>query len=210
MVQFTTLVCLAHSHKHGGACVAGKVWHRGCPGAWIRPVGDVSGSAIMAPTGLRVLDLVDVPLIEPVPLDHQQENHRLAFDAGWHYRGRLPWRRIDACLDPPQPLWQNGLHSSCGHNDRVLPGSATTSLRLIRVRRLELVVTCDSKLRGRFRYLDHDYDLAVTDLWLGPLRHKPSTVYPLRDVVLCISLGEIFQGYCYKLIASVLYERRFS
>lgn len=210
MARYTTLVCLAHSYKHGRACVAGKVWRCGRPGPWVRPVGDVNGGPVMAPAGLQVLGLIDVPLVEPAPLGHQQENQRLATGAKWHYRGRLPWRQIDACLDPPQPLWQNGLHSRCGHNDRVRPGSATTSLRLIRVRRFDLAVTGEGKLRGRFRYLDHDYDLAVTDRWLAPLCRKPPSVYPLRDVVLCLSLGEIFQGYCYKLIAAVLHERRFS
>ncbi len=128
----------------------------------------------------------------------------------WRFRGRLGWNDLDGLLDRPAPLWENGHHSSCGHNDRVPPGAADDSLRLIRVSRFDLVITDDGKLRGRFRYLDTDYDLVVTDRWLSALRHRPPAIHRLTDVVLCVSLGEIFQDYCYKLVASLLYPKRFA
>lgn len=210
MTQFTPMVCLAKSYKHGGACVAGKRWDGDHTGPWIRPVADADGGAIRPPARLRVLDLVEVPLAGPVPQDHQVENHRLALGHPWRFRGRLGWNDLDALLDRPAPLWENGHHSTCGRNDRVPPGAADDSLRLIRVPRFDLVITDDGKLRGRFRYLDTDYDLVVTDLWLSPLRYRPPAIHRLTDVVLCVSLGEIFQGYCYKLVAALLYPKRFA
>ena len=205
-----TLVCFARSRKNGGCCIAGKEWLGGQPGSWVRPVNILTGGATMHGVSvLDALDIFDVPLGAPVPQGHQTENYRLAARAHWIHRGRLPWGDVSQWLDTPAPLWQNGCHSCCGHNDRVPPGTATSSLRLIQVERCDVVITRDHKLRARFNYLGDDYDLALTDLWFDGLQqHQPAT-HTLREVTMCISLGEVFNGYCYKLVAALLFPRRF-
>lgn len=62
--------------------------------------------------------------------------------------------------------------------------------------------------RGSFRYNGVDYQLKITDVGaegksrdMG-LAYGEYTVRKLR--YLTISLGEPFEGYCYKLIASII------
>jgi hypothetical protein len=78
-----TIVCLANSYKTGGICVAGKEkLGNGAFGHWIRPVSDRPGAELSrtecansnygAP---KLLDVIAVPLLKPVPHGHQIENH---------------------------------------------------------------------------------------------------------------------------------------
>ena len=75
------VVCLANSRKLAGRCVAGRKWIDGRPGGWIRPVSNRENQEVSEyerqyedGSDPRVLDIVDVPLLEPRPLDHQTEN----------------------------------------------------------------------------------------------------------------------------------------
>lgn len=90
------LVCLANSRKLQGRCIAGREWLEEGPGAWIRPVShrehqEVSERERMYEDGSdpQLLDIIDVPLIEPRAGRPQTENWLL--DPKWYWRkvGRL-------------------------------------------------------------------------------------------------------------------------
>ncbi|BCX88947.1 hypothetical protein MIN45_P1317 [Methylomarinovum tepidoasis] len=202
-----SIVCLANSYKHQGSCIAGKIWDGSRPGQWVRPVADAGGGALPR-RALQPGAVVEMPLAGRVPLGHQRENYLLG-EGHWRMLGHLPWSGLTDFLDPPAPLWQSGHHSSCGLNDRVPAGTASESLRLIAVDRLDLTVTDEGKLRGQFRYQGMDYDLCVTDRRWRCCHVRYLCGRPLQNVILCISLGEDFKGYCYKLIAAILWERRY-
>ena len=103
-------------------------------------------------------------------------------------------------------------------NNRVAVGRENgASLYLIRVPCLRLRVGAkapgqfDSKriVRGEFNYHGTVYRLGVTDpvIEIKYLSGQDGR-YEIPQAVLCVSLGDPFQGYFYKLIASVLYEER--
>ena len=92
------VVCLANSRKLNGRCVAGREWTDGRAGGWIRPVSnreyqEVSEYERQYEDGSDpcVLDIVDVPVLEPRPADHQTENWLLDPEYYWVKLGRLSW-----------------------------------------------------------------------------------------------------------------------
>lgn len=87
------------------------------------------------------------------------------------------------------------------------------TLYLIRVRLLNIEVVVEGaefgnprkRLRGEFVYNKVSYRLAVTDSSMeAKYRQRSEGSYTLEDVIICVSLGEPYQGYAYKLVAGVI------
>ena len=91
------------------------------------------------------------------------------------------------------------------------------SLMLIQPEQMTMVVGTEGaafgrpkrKVRGYFALAGHEYVLSVTDSVVeGQIKDAPDgSRTEVRNPVLCISLGEIFeaQNACYKLVASVIH-----
>jgi hypothetical protein len=222
-----TIVCFAKSRKAAGHCIAGKQWRNGRPGDWVRPVSvrptrEISEQERRYQDGraVKLLDIVAVPCDNRQPLPHQRENHTIDPSYYWVKRGRLAWNDVCRWLDSPEALWSAGQNSYAFLNNRVvLAPEGGTSLYLIAVERLRILVGerapeySDSKriVRGEFIYNHVTYRLAVTDLSVE--RHylsQPDGQYVIVRPVLCISLGDPYEGYYYKLIAAVFYPERFT
>ena len=65
----------------------------------------------------------------------------------------------------------------------------------------------NKKVRAIFSYNNKNYNLAVTDLQIQKkYMQKESGYYSLQNsnVLLCISLGEPFMDFCYKLVATII------
>jgi hypothetical protein len=107
-----SIVCLANSKKFGGYCIAGKE----CDGrTWIRPVsscptGELSQTEIRLQDGSepRVLDVIELPLLEPKPHEYQRENWLIAPEKKWKRVQRWNWDDLEQLEDPLAPLWRNG------------------------------------------------------------------------------------------------------
>ena len=218
------MVCLANSRKLSGRCVAGiEIDEDGKRVGWIRPVSDrpereVSEYERQYPDGSdpRVLDIIDVPLLKPLPHEYQQENWLLNPGSRWKRVGLMRWADLSRLADPPGLLWINGYHTYHGRNDKVPYGQAVRlrdSLRLFRVDPLVLAVFAphaafgdpNRRVQGRFRYQGVEYRLRVTDpVYEQAYLAKPDGEYEIGDCFLTVSLGEPFQGDCYKLIAAVI------
>jgi hypothetical protein len=219
-----TFVCFANSRKTAGRCVAGKELTQERAGSWIRPISarpthEISLDERRYQDGRDpdLLHVVSAQCLSHHPLAHQPENHLI--DAGyfWSQHGTLDFRNIDAWTDAPATLWAPG-HSGYAFTNNRVPDTvtATASLYLIRVPSLVLVVGAKSTdypkriVRGEFTYGGLPYTLAVTDpLVEAAYLVRPDGRYTLQSPVLCVSLGDPFQGYFYKLIAAVLYDGRF-
>ena len=106
------VVCLANSRKLNGRCVAGREWIDGQPGRWIRPVSDRENQEVSEyerqyedGSDPRVLDIVDIPVLEPRPADYQTENWLLDPKYYWVKDGRLSWSDLPSLVeDPVVPL----------------------------------------------------------------------------------------------------------
>ncbi len=220
-----TIVCFANSRKTSGRCIAGKEWQGGTAGEWVRPVSTRSTHEISEEErryengrDTQLLDIVLVPCESYRPLPHQRENHVIDPGYYWALQGTLAWKDIFGWLDHPDTLWGAGESSYAGLNNRVATGHEEgSSLYLILVERLRLLVGRkapeypDSKraVRGEFSYQGLTYRMDVTDPaiereYLGQVDGQ----YDIAKPVLCVSLGDWYKGYYYKLVAAILHAER--
>jgi hypothetical protein len=121
MATVKRIVCLANSRKLNGRCIAGKEFGGNEFGAWIRPVGarqhgEVSEYERQFENGSdpRVLDILDVPLLDPQPKDFQQENWLLDPNYYWVKIGRATWSDLIRLADRVEPLWIGGFIRTMG------------------------------------------------------------------------------------------------
>lgn len=223
MAIIKRIVCLANSRKKLGRCIVGGEIKGEERGPWIRPVSDrpnqeVSEEERQYDDGRDpcVLDIIDVPLKEYRPEHYQQENWLLDPARYWVKVGQADWDDLDVLLSNPDALWVNGHRTFHGLNDRVPVDQAKElrdSIRLIRVNELQLHVFRPGldfgdnrrRVQARFRYAGFDYALRATDPIIeGHYLAQPNGDYGLDESYLTVSLGEPYQGYCYKLVAAVI------
>jgi hypothetical protein len=114
-------------------------------------------------------------------------------------------------------LWGTGASSYEFVNNRVVETAIVTeSLYLIHVDEVRILVGPKSAeypkriVRGEFKYNQHQYRMSITDPVIEDqyLATKDGC-YTVPRPTLCVSLGDAFQGFYYKLIAAVLHESRF-
>lgn len=221
------LLCLANSRKLSGRCVAGIELSGDQRLGWIRPVSareheEVSEYERQYEDGSdpRVLDVMDVPLLEARPKGYQQENWLLDPDHYWQKVSRAEWRDLERLADSMAPLWIDGNSTYNGRNDRIAlaeAGGLTSSLRLVRVDRITLSVfkpgeafgNPKRRVQGRFVHHGTEYHLWVTDPgYEREYLSKPDGDYELGESFLTVSLGEPHDGACYKLVAAIVERAR--
>ena len=222
-----TIVCFANSRKNGRRCVAGKSLLRTANDAWVRPVSrditralDPTLMAYQDGAQPSLLDIVRVPMQARLPEGHQAENSLIDEDYYWTKTGRVNWTDIDNWVDRPQQLWMLNNQSAGMLNNRINASAPVhASLQLVRVPRLTVKSIASpiwgNPLRrmvvGEFVYHGVSYRLHVTDSLIeAQCRARPGQCLEVSQAVLCLSLGTCFGQHIYKLIASVLFEGRFS
>ena len=198
------MVILANSIKHGAHCVAGKEVNTK---KWVRPVGNKNGSALTHkqvmctnPYGsypAKPMQKIRMALDSHVPKINQPENFQVD-NSSWTQHYNISEGELDGYLDHPSDIWGTG--------DRVLFNRITTgeitidnSLCLVRVEQLKLYTCKENRRRCSFTYKGLDYDFAATDPMFDNLLRTDAVL----QGILCISLGEEYHGYCYKLVASI-------
>lgn len=219
-----TILCLANSRKTSGRCVAGRELVNGVLGAWVRPVSsrptaEISLNDRRYSNGEdpRLLDVITIQMTEPRSHAYQIENHLI--DAGyyWTLQRRATWEEALAAADGQHiALWNNVDSSYNGLHDRVhqsLINPREGSLRLISVPQLQVCVSVEGaefgngkrKVRGQFIHLGTQYLLSITDPDIeARYLAKPDGITDLGHALLCISLGDVYEGNAYKLIAAVI------
>ena len=216
------IVCLANSRKRNGRCIAGKeLLEDGSAGGWVRPVSaredeEVSVVERQYEDGSepRVLDVIELPVVESRPKGYQQENWLLDPSRRWTRVDRIGEPDLPQWADAAETLWINGYSTSSGLNDRVPLAAANAlddSLRLIRADDLELTVSAPGadygdftrRMHGRFRHGGTTYSLRVTDP-IYEQRYPRHGTYKIGGCFIAASLGEPYHGYAYKLIAAVI------
>ncbi|MBL7213011.1 MAG: DNA helicase RecQ [Desulfobacteraceae bacterium] len=215
------LICLANSRKYSGRCVAGKEFSGNRVGEWVRPVSNrETGELSLKETCYRngdspaLLDVMAVPLATPDPRSYQTENYIV--DTGqWIRKHQFPLSDLSRLCDPVDSLWINGYQSNNGLNDRMpeetVKERIRSSLLFIRPGQVSIIVeegpNLLKRVRSRFTFAGADYWLSVTDPVIEN-RYFPKDVgqYPInkKNIYLTISIGEPYDGYCYKLVAAVI------
>lgn len=224
MVAVKQIVCLANSRKLSGRCIAGREWTmESGAGNWIRPVSkrdnqEVSEYERQYEDGSdpQILDIVQVPVLEPKPHGYQTENWLLDDEYYWQKVGTLSQLDLPKLTDSIEPLWIDGYSTYNGRNDKMPLESAAkevTSLRFIQVSQLMLSVfapgeafgNAKRRVQGHFDHAGNRYALWVTDPgYEKAYLAKLNGTYELGECYLTISLGEPYEGDCYKLIAAII------
>lgn len=212
------IVCFANSRKLQGRCIAGKEWVNQKVGSWVRPVSnrkhqEVSERERHYENGNdpHVLDVIDIPLLKPLPKDYQHENWLLDPNKYWKKVTSINVKDIPLFLDSTEELWIDGYSTRNGKNDKIPLSQAkelTGSLRLLKVERLRLKVFNyynKQRVQGIFQYAEEEYRLWVTDpIYEEEYLEKGNGFYELGKTFLTISLGEPYEDDCYKLIATII------
>lgn len=198
------VVILANSVKHHQHCVAGKCIANG---QWVRPVSNTAGAELSHAQALcqnpygqfnvKPLQKVIMSFSAHAPLAHQPENYVID-GAVWRQNFGISVGDLVHYLDTPKHIW--------GETDRVshasiISGQITIeqSLYLVAVENLHLYINQYDKRRASFSYRGIDYDLAVTDPGFDRIIQNNEA----PRGILCVSLGEEYQGNCFKLIATI-------
>lgn len=197
------MVILANSRKLSGRCVAGK----DSDGTWIRltknghdpiPVREARNYGM-----LKVLDVDGI-------INRPSRNYRYHTENSNYTRvavaGDLNRNVLDDLLDNPEDIFGNGKCLSEVEVQRL-----NYSLLFVKVTDLCIYIkNCGQygdKLRGQFTYKNATYtDIAVTDSAVEENFNNCS--YPYQETYpeayITISLGELFNGYAYKLISGII------
>ena len=182
-----------------------------------RPHHEINGLEMRYKNGgmASVLDYIDITFQNPQPHHFQTENH-LVDSVRWSQAGTANWATLQNAVDTDTgPLWRNDESTFHGLNDKIektLANKLLSSLMLIRPENTSICVEDEDQYMGgykravrvHFDYSKHRYIIKVTDP-IALAKYKPMDEgnYPLYNVLLCLSLGEIYQGYAFKLVAAI-------
>jgi hypothetical protein len=203
-MKIVEMIVFANSIKHGAHCVAGKEVKTK---EWVRPVANVDGGALsdkqityVNPYGnyqVKPLQKIKIGLDSHVPKINQPENFQID-GSSWTQNYKISENALNDYLDHPESIWGPSDRVSF---DQIKSGklSIGNSLCLVKVDNLKLYINAGNKRRASFNYRGIDYDLAATDPMFDELLSSTAVL----QGILCISLGEEYHGYCYKLVASI-------
>ncbi len=216
-----SLVILANSYKLQARCVAGKQLNGGVPGQWVRPVntahhgGAVSERDIQGGDGkgTHLRDIVNISFKGKSSHTYQPENQDIDTAFYWDKVGVADQAMLQACVDRVRGnLWVNNSSSYSGVYDRMSEEdlfNVNDSLKFVLVRDLSISVINGyegkRQVRGSFTLSEIPYNLVITD----PDAHthylsRGEGSYSIGNSYLCISIGEVFNGFAYKLIAGII------
>ena len=220
------VVCLANSRKPYGRCVAGVEVISDEPAGWIRPVSDREGHAVSEEERRyqdggdpQVLDVIDVPLLEPSPGTYQRENWLLDPRYYWTKTATFSWESLKVLAQTSGPLWVDGDSTFHGLNDKITDEVADqlgSSLTLIHVGELRLRTFAPGKdfgdnkrrLQVKFEFDGVEYRFWVTDpIYERRYLAGPDGGHELGESYLTISLAEPHNGACYKVVAAIIEPR---
>lgn len=225
-----TILCLANSRKPpSGRCIAGKVFADGTATDWIRPVSARATHEVSEEerryeggTKAQLLDIILVPLSKVSPFGHQVENHTLDDQYYWEKKGIASWGDVKAAADPyDAAFWDHSQSTYHGLNDKVAEAVVAgigSSLKLILVSDLVISVKKESgfegnpgrrRVRAKFTLKKSSYWMSITDPEIEEeYLQNGDGEYDVGEAALCISLVEVWNGFAFRVVASVITPER--
>jgi hypothetical protein len=214
------IICLANSRKITARCIAGKDVD---DGSWVRPVSNRETHEISEEdrryedgSTAKVLDIITIPCIEMQPQGHQPENVLIDDRYYWVKEGEVTFEELEEYVEDGPLPWAND--STYGKiNDRVPEAQLNPqqgSLRLIFVDNVRIKVETKTLygsaiekrvVRAAFQHHGTRYCIDVTDPVIET-RYLQRGIgeYLVGEAYLCLSLGELFHGYAYKLVCAII------
>ena len=212
-------ICLANSYKHGGRCIAGIevvpqsdgslgiVRHDDGRPRWIRPVSMSANGEIPnhLAESFKIFSLVKLTDVDPCPDNaHTEDVH---------------CTRMEICpfeLSPTKDFLNQLIdtqHQAVFYfRGKSIPTTIIDRLdySLMLIHPDNACAYCDegrenSKYRMKFTYNGSNYDFPITDpVFLEQFKKSPDSYADLDGAYLVLSLGIAFEGFHYKLVATVL------
>ncbi len=178
MVSTKRIVCLANSRKLSGRCIAGREYSRDRLGGWVRPVSEREHQEVSEyerqyedGSDPKLLDVLDIPVLNPCPEGYQQENRLLDPEHYWSKVAEITWENLVPFSENRGALWQNGHCTFNGQNDHIPLtelAKESSSLKLIRVEFLDLHVFAPSEAFGNSkRRVQLAFDLEALAMVFG-------------------------------------------
>ena len=212
-------ICLANSYKHGGRCIAGIevvpqsdgslgiVRHDDGRPRWIRPVSMSANGEIPnhLAESFKIFSLVKLTDVEPCPDNaHTEDVHCTRMEI-------CPFE-LSPTKDFLNQLIDNQHQAVFYFRGKSIPTTIIDRLdySLMLIHPDNACAYCDeerenSKYRMKFTYNGSNYDFPITDpVFLEQFKKSPDSYADLDGAYLVLSLGIAFEGFHYKLVATVL------
>ncbi|AZV46336.1 hypothetical protein C3L23_03335 [Nautilia sp. PV-1] len=202
------VIFVASSVKHSENCVAVIDIHNK---KFYRIVADKNGKEIIwsdynilgynciFPIRNNLPFLAKIKILKEVPLNCQPEN--VIIDKKIEFINEIDLKELENFVYTPKSLWGKENYIKYDENLKI-----NYSLFLIKVNKISLYWkdrgnNKSLQRRGKFIYNNITYDLPLTDPDFEYLKEQV-----IEDVYLVVSLGEPFNGNCYKIIAKVFVD----
>lgn len=220
------LIILACSYRPNGRCVAGVEIVDNVIQGWVRPVCVKGGGEVhdLDRTCLNhhmanKLSIVDIDFIDAQNHAMQKENILFQHGATWSHISKYSQSHeyLRPFLQNPASLWENGLHSTNGKNDKVPVSTVKNkrdSLYFIRPTRLFIHIATEGeafdnpkrKIRVKFFYNSVEYMLSLTDSeYLERYANHQNGEHEIINCYLVVSLGGEYLNHYWK-IGAAIYE----
>jgi hypothetical protein len=220
-----TIIVLAKSRKPPGRCVAGiEIKNDGSLGNWVRP-WDVT--SITKNGGLSMLNLKNQNDVEIKNLDvvsfkyfernsdhsYQLENVHISpkrYENIFFHTGKFKKEHLLPKIEESLP-WLEGSNSNGFLYNRIPESELKDIKRSLCLIQRDIEITAFFKnnkkvLAVKFNDNNHEVRAQLT----CPLYEKQLAIEVGQDpiilpnAIMCVSLGEIWKGFCYKLVASII------
>jgi len=217
-------ICLANSKKWNNRCIGGIlinikkgnkftiekrfIGNYEVP-KWIRPVSRSEHGEIpeYEVKGIIPMDIVEIELLSPCPSGYQSENC---------YYQKKTIRKVGVLEKKKENLERIKDHAEnfiyLNNSNRISENEikqVKSSLVLVKPSDINFFMqqgmNLQPQLRCSFTYHENCYNLPVTDLAFEAIYYVNNQIIRSDDFYFCISLGTLFNGYHYKLIAGIIY-----
>jgi len=229
-VSAKRLFILANSIKKRHRCVAGReittdAEGRSSWGKWIRPVSTHDEGAITKNECRlddncipKLFDVIEIPFMQYENDPTQPENWIIQKDSTWNKITKKSLQEAIDLVESPENLWlQTSVKQDRVTSDYLLSLENHQSLYLIKPENFRFLIETKPwngkrRVRGLFKYNGVSYNFSLTDPEIGRkyfpnFSNIPDDIINLEDqdnCLLCVSLTPEFQGYNYKIVATVI------
>ncbi len=173
--------------------------------SWIRPVssgptGQIDNSLV---DNINLLDIVEIEVTKECPNGYQSENV-LFNPKSLRIIKKVPKQDIylNRLVDQKEALLFKSDSNAVSVSDI---SKLSYSLTFIKPKSWSFMVGMNKQTRCIFSFADLTYDLPITDVeFCNEYNKNPSNAQKIKQLYLTISLGMVFEGKHYKLVAGVI------